>query len=453
MTDLAVDAPVPGLSRAAPSRRRQRADRRRFRLALGGIVLVALAWRVLYVLLFTRYENAHLYDDGWYDLQALALSTGHFFSVPFGTGPDAAHPPLTSIVLVPVTYLFGLHQGETPQRLTMAALGTVVVLLTGLLARSLAGPRVGLVAAAVAAAYPSMWLPNGIVMSETLTMLFVALVLLGVYRLFRAPTWQTAVLVGLAAGLEMLVRAELALLVPCLVVPAILALRGVPWSRRFLLAGLAVLVAALTVGPWVGRNLASFEEATFLSTGEGPVLAGANCPSTYYGPAIGSWSITCSIDVPPAAEQSVESARQAAAGLHYAEHHLRRLPLVVLARVGRVWDVFRPVPMAHQTVDEGRPVPGSLAGLCSYYVLVPFAVLGAVALRRRRVRVWPLLVIAGVVTLVAAASYGLVRFRAEFEVPFVVLAAVGLEAAVRRVGRRVSRWGRPRGAARRPAPG
>lgn len=443
---LADRPPATAAAHAATS-----PGRRRFWWWLGAIVLVALAWRVLYVVLFTRYENAHLYDAAWYELQALTLTSGHFFSVPFSTGPDAGHPPLTSLVITPVTYFFKLHQGATPQRLTMAVLGAVVVLLTGLLARSLAGPRVGLVAAAVAAAYPNMWMPNGIVMSETLTMLFVALILLGVYRLLRAPTWQTAALVGLAVGLEMLVRAELVLLVPCLVVPAALVVPGVPWPRRLLLAGVAVLVAALTVGPWVGRNLAAFADATFLSTGEGPVLAGANCPSTYYGPSIGGWSITCSIDVPHAHDQSVESARQEAAGLRYARHHLGQLPLVVLAREGRVWDVFEPVQMAHGTVGEGRPVPASLGGMFSYYALVPFAFLGILALRRRGVRVWPLLVIAAVVTVVAAVTYGLIRFRAEFEVPFVVLAAVGLEAAARRALGAVRRHRRGAAAGERPA--
>ena len=48
---------------------------------------------------------------------------------------------------------------------------------------------------------------------------------------------------------------------------------------------------------------------------------------------------------------------------------------------------------------------------------------------------------AGVVTVVAATGYGLVRFRAEFEVSLVVLAAAGLEAVW--LGLRRARTGSP----------
>jgi hypothetical protein len=196
-----------------------------------------------------------------------------------------------------------------------------------------------------------------------------------------------------------------------------------------------VLVALVVVGPWVGRNLATFHDTTLLSTGEGPVLAGANCPATYSGPGLGSWSLICSIPVSHTNDQSVHSARQAAAGLRYARHHLGRLPVVVLARVGRLWDFYEPFQMVHVDVNEGRPVPASLAGLYSYYLLFAAGLVGVVALRRRRIRVWPLLSLAGVVTVVAATSYGMVRFRAEFEVALVVLAAAGLEAVWLRLRR------------------
>jgi 4-amino-4-deoxy-L-arabinose transferase-like glycosyltransferase len=274
-----------------------------------------------------------------------------------------------------------------------------------------------------------MWIPNGIVMSETVSMLFMVLILLLAYRFMDSPGIVNGALLGIGCGLEMLTRAELVLLLPLLVLPAGLGLKTVPWRRRFVLTATSLLAALLVVSPWVGRNLASFKDPTFLSTGEGPVVLGANCPQTYYGPSLGSWSLQCSIAVPPAKDQSVESARQFDAGIHYLDQHSGRLPIVVAARVGRVWDLYEPIQMADRDVNEGRPVPASLAGLFCYYLLLPFALAGAFVLRRRSVKVWPLLVVAVAVTLIAATSYGLVRFRAEFEVSLVVLAGAGIVAA------------------------
>jgi hypothetical protein len=64
--------------------------------------------------------------------------------------------------------------------------------------------------------------------------------------------------------------------------------------------------------------------------------------------------------------------------------------------------------------------------------LVPFAVAGGVLLRRRRVPITPLVAQFAIVTLTAAAIYGLVRFRVPAEVSLVVLAAVALDAVIPR---------------------
>ncbi len=419
-----------------PRARGDRWTRRRFAWWLGAVTVVGGAWRVAYVLAFTRYENGHVYDDFYYLSQSWYLTHGHFFLQLSGHGPDAAHPPLTSFVLVPATYLFGIHPGTTPQRLTMAVIGTLTITLVGLLGRQVLGPRGGVLSAAMAAAYPNMWLPDGIVMSEALSMALTTLVLLGVYRLLRRPSYAVGVGTAVACGLDVLTREELVLFLPFLVLPAALAASEWQWRRRLALGAVTIVVTLLTVAPWWGRNLATFKEPVFVSTGQGAVLLGSNCPQTYAGPSLGSWSLQCSVAVRPAADPSVTSARQQAKALHFAQRHLGRLPTVLAARVGRLWDAFEPVQMAAIDVNEGRPEPASLAGLAAYYLFVPLAVGGAVLLRRRRTPLWPLLVPAGVLTAVSLVGYGLVRFRAPFEMCLVVLSATSVDLVVERLGRR-----------------
>src|SRR5215218_9956578 len=120
-------------------------------------------------------------------------------------------------------------------RLTMTIFGALVVLVIGLLGRSVAGNRAGLVAAAIAAVYPNLWINDGLVMSEALATLSVALAILLTYRFIRAPKPSTAAWVGVAVGLAMLTRAELGLLLPLMVLPVALFLKALPFSRQILL--------------------------------------------------------------------------------------------------------------------------------------------------------------------------------------------------------------------------
>jgi 4-amino-4-deoxy-L-arabinose transferase-like glycosyltransferase len=413
---------------------------RRFAAWLAGVVVFGLAFRVGYVLLVTRHATGKLYDDFWYSVTATELSKGQFFRVPLGTAPTAAHPPLTTLLIGGVGFIFRPLEGLTGQLLTMAAIGAGVVLCVGLLGRSLAGPRVGLVAAALAALAPNFWMPSGILMSETPSMLFMALILLAVIRLLRAPKVLNAVLLGAACGGEALVRAELILFIPALLLPAALLAGQVSWRRRFLLLAIGVLAAAVVLAPWVARNLVTFKDPTYISTGEGLALLGANCPQSYYGPNIGSWSLGCAVTVSDR-DESVQSARATHAATQYAKEHDARLPVVMLARVGRLWDFYEPIQMADWDVNEGRPRTASLLGLGFYYALLPLGVAGVIVLRRRRIAQWFLLVPGGVVTVVAILVFGLVRFRAPFEVCLVVLAAPSLVLLAQRLGGRDARAG------------
>jgi 4-amino-4-deoxy-L-arabinose transferase-like glycosyltransferase len=433
--------PPPGVPLdAGPERGRAARHFWPWLLTISGL---ALAIRVVYVLGFTSRGSPKFYDNFYYTAESFYLSRGHFFPVLFGSAPDATHPPLTSLVLVPATYFWGLSS-EIPQQMTMAVLGVAVVMLVGLLGRAVVGPWVGLMAAFLAAVYPNFWIPSGIVMSETLSMLLMVLILLATYALLRHPTWTNAALLGLACGIEILVRAELVLFVPFLLVPAALACREMSWRRRLALVGVGAAVCLVSVMPWVGRNLASFHDTTTISTGEGLVVVGANCPATYSGNELGFWALQCIASVKAHGDPSQVGATYQHVAVTYAEHHAGRLPAVVAARIGRLWDAYRPVQGAQIDVHEGRPEGAALAGLVVYYALLPVAALGIVSLRRRRITQWPLLVPAGVLTAVAAATYGSVRFRAPFEVCLVVLAAAGMAA--------IGRWFTRRRAEAEPGP-
>jgi 4-amino-4-deoxy-L-arabinose transferase-like glycosyltransferase len=436
-----MSVPAPAVTR----------DDRRFWRILLLIVLAALALRVAYVA-FAKTNQAIRGDQLFYNAEANRLARGDGFLEPFdlqavargeireGTDPAADHPPLTVIVLAPVSFV--THQALIPQRLTMAVLGAVAVLIIGLLARQLAGDDAGWIAAGIAALYPNLWVNDGLMMSETLAALLTALALLSAYRLIRGPKPWLALLVGALCGLAALTRAELVLLVPLLAVPAALVARSVSTAQRWKLAGLGVLAAAVVIGPWVGYNLARFKEPTFLSTNDGIALLGSNCDSVYYGHGTGLTDLKC-LGKNPVGDQSVDSKLYRDRAFDYIRAHKTRAVVVGFARVGRTWGVYRPWDMVSYNKGEGREGWVTILGIITFYPLLLAAIAGWIVMRRRRRRSWPLLVPAVIVTIASAATYGQTRFRVPAEPSLVVLAAIAIAALVAR------EWPARRG--RRPA--
>src|SRR5262245_1650099 len=383
---------------------------RRFALALGIVVFGALVLRVVFTVAVTAEPEAHPYDALYYVTQSQAIVDGDGFQQPFGDQPDAHHPPLTTLAVVPATALFGVPDDTLPQRLTMCLIGAAAVGVIGLLGRRVAGDAVGLTAAVLAAVYPNLFINDGIVMAESLTALLVATVLLLAYRLREERTAIVAAGLGLACGLAALTRAELVLLLLAVAIPAALGSARSAWRAHAKTCGIVVGVTLVVMAPWVIRNLVTFDEPATLSTGDGAVLLGANCDRTYSGRFLGVWSLECSTDVDEVDDAAVESRVQRNAAFDYVGDHLDRVPVVVAARLGRAFDVFRPFQTADFGALEGRSRTAAVVGIVMYWLLIPLVVAGIVLSRRRPFVVWPLLVPFAIVAAVVVLGYGIPRF-------------------------------------------
>jgi 4-amino-4-deoxy-L-arabinose transferase-like glycosyltransferase len=393
-------------------------------------------------------------DQVFYNAEANQIAAGHGFTLPLSSTrqPTAEHPPLTVLVLAPVSWLFEhtplrsiadkarltngtiLYTHVREQRYTMAILGTLLVLLVGLLGRQVgrmmrddaSGDMVGLLAAAIAALYPNLWVNDGLIMSETVTGLAVVAAMLLAFRLIRRPSFVVALLAGVFAGLATLGRAELVLFIPLLVIPA-------AWfanrARAVPLAIVGCAGAVLVVAPWVGYNLSRFHQTTFVSTNDGIALAGSNCYPAYYGGGLGLTLLRppCLDEpAPPGDESDAEKAYRTKA-IDFIKQHKKRAAVVVLARIGRTWSVFRPMDMLSFNEGEGRERWVTAAGTYTYWPLFSLAIAGSFVLfRRARRGLWLLLVPAIATTVGVAITYGQVRFRAASEPTIVVLASVAL---------------------------
>ncbi|HWS44937.1 MAG TPA: glycosyltransferase family 39 protein [Acidimicrobiia bacterium] len=433
--------------------------RRVFITRLALIAAVGLAVRVTFVLVARRTTKPGG-DDFYYHWLGILLARGKGFVDPTTwkllhiSRPTAAHPPLYPVYLGIVSRA-GV-QSVLGHRLASCLLGAGTVFVIGLVAGRLGGERAGYAAALIAAVYPNLWINDANLMSESLDALAIALVLLAAYVFFDAPTLRRAVWLGLACSMAALTRAEGVLLFPLLVIPLTIVVRGFARHDRVKWAGAACVVGLLCIMPWVGANLVRFQRPETMTSGFGTVLTLGNCDSTYRGTYLGYWNWDCSMPVWPAGCSADEERRYAAGdrsipycdesivdaaarkkATTYMSDHLGRMPLVMLARVGRAFDVYAPFQgVRFNEFFESRGRLPSLWGLWAYWATAALGIGGAIVVGRRSLaRLLPPAAIIVIIAATSAISFGITRYRVPVDVVAIVFAGVGIDALLRLVVR------------------
>jgi hypothetical protein len=109
--------------------------------------------------------------------------------------------------------------------------------------------------------------------------------------------------------------------------------------------------------------------------------------------------------------------------------HASRLPVVIPARLGRTFEVYRPAQgIGISDFVENRGTVASRAAQWSFYVLGLASIAGAVMYRRRRVPLLPCLAMFASVVITTVLTYGNVRFRIELDTVLPLLAAMPVAA-------------------------
>jgi 4-amino-4-deoxy-L-arabinose transferase-like glycosyltransferase len=417
----------------------------RFNAWLIAIAGTGVLLRLVYVYVLT--PGTHGIGD-WYFFhwQANLIADGHGFIEPFRwrflhrSLPTAAHPPLWPLLLSGASELG--WAGAHAHRAAGCVLGGGTIVALGFLGRRVGGERVGLVAAAIAALYPSMIATDGSLMSESLYALLVALTLLAAYRLYDRPSPASGLLFGAAIGLASLARSEALLFLPLIALP--LAWRAPSKLRTF---ALACAATAIVISPWMIRTWSVFGQPVLISTNGPAVLKGANCPRTYHGRDVGYWRLDCVIG-PKSDNEAKNGVRWTKESLGYERDHPGDMPRVLAARLLRTWNFFQPRQMVYYA--EGQDPDAVRAGLVVYYALLGLGAYGLILLRRWR---QPLVILLGPIIAVSFVSlfyFGLQRFRVPADLSLVVLSAVALVALAERIALRVLR-GRGLPSARAPS--
>ena len=304
--------------------------------------------------------------------------------------------------------------------------------MLGLVGRRLLGNQGGLITAGFAAVYPNFWIPDGLLESGTLYVLLIAAFLLCSYRWLDRPTTGRALTLGAVLSLAILTRGEAAALFALSVVPMIALKRTLPWRARLRAVAATALAIMVIILPWAAFNVVRFDKL-LLTTDSNTALGDANCAATYSGPQVGGSTIECRSASPPRPgdDEAASAARARQHALEYMGEHLGELPRVMVFRIARVWDFYKPDQNVRlTTVIQARDYDIGWWGEIMYWATLPIAAIGVFVLRRSRRSVLPLLAMFLLVTLTAAAVHGEIRLRAAAEVSMAVLAGAALTRMV-----------------------
>ena len=245
-----------------------------------------------------------------------------------------------------------------------------------------------------------------------------------------------------------------------LVLPLMVLRPALTWRIRLIHLVAAGLAFVVLVAPWSIRNFVSYERFMPLSTNTDEIFVYANNPyaygtadrkhvctaaqsryegtpdgitldatgSTYLGFWYFPWEVyqRCIGGEPPG-DVSQKSEYWRKMGLEYAKDNLDRFPVVAAARVGRVWDVWRPFQNAFFLKTEGRNQTVSNIGVWCWWAVAALAIYGAVVLRRRGQTILPFVSLAVLITITAVYGYGTDRFRVPMDVAALILAGAAID--------------------------
>jgi len=414
----------------------------RARAALVAVLVVGAVLRVGWA---TQAESPReLRDPVLYMILADHLAAGDGYS--YGDGPDqgttAYYPPGYPLALAGAVKLVDILPGDAETFSVAVGLNVVLSVasigLMFVLARRLAGIRVGLVAAGVWALWPNLVFHSGIALTETLFLflfLVALILLLGDPDAARRPGVARLVAAGVVFGLAVLVRP-----VSLVALPLVLVLwwgtgvRAALWRLGlFALATVAVLL------PWSIRSTIVMEEPVALSLNFGDNLCLGHNPGATGG--FVPFEAYCYTGAGSGLVRPEAETHRQSENIDRALRYIREEPGTTLRRtVSKLRFTLRDDADGLAAAEDygSRPIMADgtrdllRAAANGFYLVVAVAgVVGAVILARRPDRAprGLFLALVGVVQLVPPlATFGDPRFKMPLYPTLAVGAAVALVA-------------------------
>lgn len=405
------------------------------------VLAVALALR-LAVVAWLAHEPGGTPDPAFYWNAGRSIAEGTGYQSPAGFLTayfPPGYPYFLGAVMAAIDALGLQGMGASVIGATQAVLGTGTVLLVILTGRLLGGRRLGLVAGAVLAIWPNIVAYSAAFLSETLYLGIFAVFMYASVRMVAdgSPSWGWTVMATASLGASALVRPQILLAVPLLVVAWLIA--GMGWRRAVLWALALVAGTLLVIAPWAARNASVFGQVVPVSTN-----GGVNLCIGFSDRAWGGFHLAqdCtpaeSYSGGPASELTNDRILTATAREWIAEHPGQIPTLSILKLRYTFWpdnDGFQGIESygASPAIPPQVRGPMEFTANIYYAAIALLAVAGFVILtvrcagdRSRQAGGWVLLALTVAAAIVPAMVFGDPRFKVPVAPQMAILAAVTL---------------------------
>ncbi|MCB0959420.1 MAG: hypothetical protein KDB04_07840 [Acidimicrobiales bacterium] len=412
---------------------------RRYRRVLAAATVVGLGLRLAWVAWASRAPtgpNAFFLDPARYLGYGDQIARGHGMVEGLTGDPTAYYPPgypwfvgIVDWASSPITDAAWLAVAYV-----QVVLGTASIVLCAHVARRLAGPVAGVVAAAVFGIYPNLIFHTGVVLGETLyNFLFLAFLATLLHRPWTvAFTTRRALACGLLLGLAIMVRPISLAVIPVVIGCWVLARKDHAVVLRWSAALLVGVVAC--IAPWTIRNAVRLHAFVPISTNTGDNLCIGHADG-----ATGAFQTleACQTDhefldgLPAELASDKEKQRIAVRGFI---DNLDREPWLLWSRTYYTWirdgdhDALFAVQLYRQDRWMAIPTESRLIRLADaiYWLVVAAGLVGCVQLvRSRRPEALALVGCALMTALVPLAFFGDQRFKVPV-IPMLIIAGATL---------------------------
>jgi len=384
---------------------------KRFDIALWSIILLALAVRLVYVLVRAP-DGIHGPDAELYDRIAWRLITeGRYIAEDHLGGMSlATRPALFPVVLGGLYAIFG-HAFLAP-KMFHCVLGALTCGLTYSLGREAFDRRAGIFAGVGAAIFPQLIYYCGTITTETFHIFLLTcamlLLLMGSRRNVRVTAWLAG---GAVLGLAVLARSAMLGLLPVLGVWLLVVTQSKRAAiARFLLVAVGT---AAVMSPWIIRNYAALGRFVPATTEGGYTFWLTNNPR-----ATGGGKCYLPEDVTPfKGLDEVEADRLFyRMGFDFIRSHPGRAAQLFVAKFGRLWRLW---PHAD---EPAVGVTNAIIGGVSFVPVLLLAVIGAAMSWARRRDLLLFYCLIGYTTVVYCVYMAVTRYRAPLMPVLLVLA-------------------------------